>query len=61
VEIKNIMAAKDPNSSTVTQDGHGKTSEYNLFWKNVGRANVPDDVKAHYEVSLVFSALVLYG
>jgi hypothetical protein len=50
VEIKNIMAAKDPNSSTVTSGWTwGRLRNINLFLKNVGRANVPDDVKAHYE------------
>lgn len=50
VEIKNIMAAKDPNSSTVTSGWTwGRLRNINLFLENVGRANVPDDVKAHYE------------
>ncbi len=50
VEIKNIMAAANPSSSTVTSGwSWDRLRSINLFLANVGRADVAPDVKAHYE------------
>lgn len=49
VEIKNIMQANNPNSSTVTSGwSWGRLREINLFLENVEKAEVAPDVKAHY-------------
>jgi hypothetical protein len=49
VEIKNIMKASNPNSSTVTSGWTwGRLRDINLFLANVDRAQVAPDVKAHY-------------
>lgn len=50
VEIKNIMIANNPSSSTVTGGWNwGRLRDINLFLANVDKAQVSPDVKAHYE------------
>lgn len=50
VEIKNIMIANNPSSSTVTSGWNwGRLRDINLFLANVDKAKVSPDVKAHYE------------
>ena len=50
VEIKNIMASPNPSSSTVTSGWTwSRLRSINLFLANVDKADVPPDVKAHYE------------
>lgn len=50
VEVKNIMISKNPTSTTI---GDGWTwkrlYDINYLLENVGRANVPNNVKANYE------------
>lgn len=49
VEIKNIMLASNPSSSTVTSGwSWGRLRDINLFLANVDKAQVAPDVKAHY-------------
>ena len=49
VEIKNIMQASNPSSSTVTSGwSWGRLRDINLFLANVEKAEVAPDVKAHY-------------
>lgn len=49
VEIKNIMASPDPNSTTVSSGWNWETLRtINLFLENCGKAAVADDVLAHY-------------
>ncbi|MEA4916899.1 RagB/SusD family nutrient uptake outer membrane protein [Proteiniphilum sp.] len=50
VEIKNIMTANNPSSTTITSGwSWGRLRDINLFLANVERAQVSPDVKAHYE------------
>lgn len=49
-EIKSIMSASNPNSSTVTGGWDwGQLRDINIFLENCEKADVPADVLAHYQ------------